>query len=273
MVVFPNAKINIGLQITDKRSDGFHNLLSLFYPVPWKDVLEILPAEKFSLHIVGLSIPGEPADNSLTKAYQLLHNKYAIDPVEIILYKNIPMGAGLGGGSADAAFGLRLLNDYFGLALSDVRLMEYAILLGSDCPYFIKNTPQMVSGRGEIMEDSSLSLKGYNILIIYPDVFVSTAKAYKLINTKSGRPSLYELLELPISKWQGVIINAFQNPVEQAFPRLKELNENIMHSAPVYAAMSGSGSAYFALYNENERPQALISWIEQNHYRFIFAPL
>ncbi len=252
MLVFPNAKINIGLYITGRRADGYHNLETVFYPVNRKDALEIIPAKnnQTTLHITGGQVAGNPEENLVWKAWKLLQQAFPkqVFPVEIYLHKAIPMGAGLGGGSADAAFMLRLMNDYFQLELGADELSGYALQLGSDCPFFILNRPCFASGRGEALWPLTLDLSAYRIEIITPEIHCSTAAAFKAIQPKPAAYDLRSLATLPLSEWKEYIGNDFELPVFAQYPELKKHKEALYAEGALYASMSGSGSALFGIF-------------------------
>lgn len=252
MLVFPNAKINLGLNITGKRPDGYHNLETIFYPVPVDDALEvnILHEEnrKFRLHQAGLEIAGEAENNLVVKAYKLLDEVFNLPPVDIHLYKHIPSGAGLGGGSADAAFMLKLLNEKFNLGLSIETLEEYAARLGADCAFFIKNEPTYAEGIGNLFSPVSLSLKEYQIWLVKPDVFVSTRDAFAKIKPCHPAMSLKEIVKLPVEEWKGLMTNDFEESVFPQFPVIGNIKEEMYRQGAVYASMSGSGSSVYGLF-------------------------
>lgn len=252
MLVFPNAKINLGLNITEKRPDGYHNLETIFYPIPVEDALEVNVLnegnEKFRLHQAGLEIEGAAENNLVVKAYKLLDEKFGLPSVDIHLYKHIPSGAGLGGGSADAAFMLKLLNERFSLQLSDDELEEYAARLGADCAFFISNRPTYAEGIGNIFSPVSLSLKGYQIWLVKPDVFVSTRDAFSQIKPHRPEMSLKEIVKLPVEEWKGCMVNDFEESVFPQFPAIGEIKEEMYRQGAVYASMSGSGSSVYGLF-------------------------
>lgn len=251
MVSFPPCKINLGLTVLRKRPDGYHNIATCFYPVPWTDVLEVIPANEFSFTSSGLSIPGTAESNLCLKAYALLKKDFALKPVKIHLHKIIPMGAGLGGGSSDAAYTLRMLNDIFDLKLSSERLQQYAAQLGSDCSFFINNKPMLGTGRGEILSQISLDLKGKFIVIVKPEVHVSTAEAYAGIIPHQSTLNLAEFLETkPLPLWKENIINDFEDSVFKNHPEIQHVKEKLYSHGAVYAAMSGSGSSVFGLFDQ-----------------------
>jgi 4-diphosphocytidyl-2-C-methyl-D-erythritol kinase len=255
MVVFPNAKINLGLYITERRSDGYHEINTVMVPIPWYDILECIPdGKKLSFQASGLSIPGPSKENLCLKAYELLRKDYDLPPVHIHLHKVIPFGAGLGGGSADAAFMLRLLSEEFQLFLNDEMLEIYASQLGSDCAFFVKNQPALARGRGEVLSDLDINLKGWKIVVIYPQINVSTAAAYRNCRPNPDAPDLRMILSLPVSEWKNQLHNQFEDTVFLAHPELKELKDSLYTAGASYAAMSGSGSAVFGLF-EKELPE------------------
>lgn len=258
MLCFPNAKINIGLCITEKRGDGYHNLETVFYPVGTSDALEILPAaqEEGQLIISGLDVSGNKVDNLIWKAWQMLHDDFPVQlpAFDIYLHKVIPMGAGMGGGSSDAAGMLRLLNDYGGLSLSDDDLAGYALRLGSDCPFFIYNRPLFASGRGEIFEPVTVDLNDYRIILVCPPVHVATAAAFRGIQPKRPVFDLRTLGALPIATWKDHIYNDFETPVFAQYPQLAAIKELLYRQGAIYAAMSGSGSVLYGIFNKDATP-------------------
>lgn len=253
MIIFPNVKINLGLNITGKRPDGYHNLETVFYPVPLEDALEVTvrndAKQKFSLHQSGIEIAGEPETNLVVKAYLLLDREFGLPPVDIYLYKHIPSGAGLGGGSADAAFMLKLLTNQFALNLSDEKLEEYAATLGADCAFFIRNRPTFAEGIGNIFSPVSLSLSGYQLVLVKPDIFVSTREAFAKIRPRLPEHSLKEVITRPVCEWKGRMVNDFEESVFPQYPAIGEIKEEIYRQGAVYAAMSGSGSSVFGLFD------------------------
>lgn len=252
MVVFPNAKINLGLNITEKRPDGYHNLETIFYPIPVEDALEINIShegnEKFRLHQAGLNIAGEVENNLVVKAYKLLDEKFNLPPVDIHLFKCIPSGAGLGGGSADAAFMLKLLNDKFNLGLTYEELETYAAQLGADCAFFIKNEPTYAEGIGNIFSPIRLTLKGYQIWLVKPDIFVSTKDAFAQIKPHRPEMSLKDIIMQPVEEWKGRMINDFEESVFPQFPAIGEIKNEMYRQGAIYASMSGSGSSVYGIF-------------------------
>ena len=258
MITFPNAKINLGLNIVEKRPDGYHNLETVFYPVPIEDALEVNilneSTQKFRLHQAGLEIAGEAENNLVVKAYKLLDKRFNLPPVDIHLFKHIPSGAGLGGGSSDATYMLKLLNEKFNLELSDENLEEYAAKLGADCAFFIRNTPTYAEGIGNIFSPISLSLKGYQIVLVKQDIFVSTRDAFAQIKPHRQEIPLKEVIKQPIEEWKERMVNDFEESVFPQFPAIKEIKEKLYEAGAIYAAMTGSGSSVFGLFKpENDK--------------------
>ncbi len=254
MVVFPNCKINLGLHITGKRPDGYHELETVFYPVQLRDALEIVHAtteepEDIRFTTSGLSIPGNSASNLCVKAYQLLKKDFPeLPPIQMHLHKVIPMGAGLGGGSSDGAFALKLLNEKFQLQLNQDQLLHYAAQLGSDCPFFILNRPCYGTGRGEILEPIELNLSGHRFVLIHPGIHVSTKWAFEqLTPAKAPRP-ITEILQQSLSEWKRELVNDFEAPILRAYPEIASIKRALYDDGAVYASMSGSGSTVFGIY-------------------------
>lgn len=245
MIVFPNAKINIGLNIVEKRPDGFHNIESCFYPVPWKDALEVTVANQFKFVTTGIDIPGD--GNICINAYELLKKDYDLPLVSIHLHKNIPIGAGLGGGSSDGAFMLKLLNEKFSLSLDNVQLRNYASQLGSDCPFFIDNRPAFVEGTGNIFSEIDINLDGCWIAIVYPAIHINTRSAYKGIIPVKPEISIKDSLQNnSIKTWKEIVSNDFELNADQKIIALKQ---ELYDVGAVYASMTGSGSAVYGLFN------------------------
>ena len=257
MLVFPNCKINLGLYVTRRREDGYHDIETVFYGLPFTDALELVPAPETKLHMSGLPVAGDQTTNLVWKAYQLLKENYSdkVPTLDIYLHKAIPMGAGLGGGSADGAYMLRLINDYCHLALSNEQLATYALQLGSDCPFFIYNSPQLASGRGEKMTPITLDLSAYSIQLICPAVHVSTGKAFGMITPQPAPFALEKLATLPIEEWKNHISNDFETPVFTQHPELATIKQQLYNAGALYAAMSGSGSAIFAIFRKGQKAE------------------
>lgn len=250
MISFPNSKINIGLNIVSKRQDGFHNIETVFYPIPYKDILEIIPAENFELINLGKKIDCKYEDNLCYKAYKLLKNEYNLSPVKIILYKNVVYGSGLGSGSSDAAHSLILLNKLFNLSLSEDELEFYASKLGADCAFFIKNKAVFAQGLGNKFSEISLNLSGKHLVLCLPDAHINTAQAYKNCKPKAWEQSLKSLIKLPLNQWKSCISNDFEKNLFIEFPNLGAIKEELYEKGAVYAQMSGSGSAIFGIYEK-----------------------
>lgn len=252
MITFPNAKINLGLNIVEKRSDGYHNLETIFYPVSIEDALEITPLHnaevKYNLHQAGLAIAGDAESNLVVKAYKMLDADFELPAVDIQLLKNIPSGAGLGGGSADAAFMLKALNEEFGLQLSYETLEMYAARLGADCAFFVRNQPTYAEGIGNIFSPITLSLKGYQIVLVKPDVFVSTRDAFSQIKPRRPKKSLKDIVAQPIETWKDEMVNDFEESVFPQFPAIEEIKKELYKQGAIYASMSGSGSSVFGIF-------------------------
>lgn len=255
MLTFPNAKINLGLNITEKRPDGYHNLETVFYPIPVKDALEItpasdslLPGQKCDLHLWGHSLEGNPNDNLVVKAYRMLSEEFHLPPIEVHLYKHIPSGAGLGGGSSDAAFMLKMLNEQFQLHLTMDDLEKYATQLGADCAFFIRNQPTFAEGIGNIFSPIELSLAGYQIYLVKPDIFVSTRDAFAHIKPRSAKISPKDGIHRPVEEWKECLVNDFEESVFPQFPQIAEIKKKMYQMGAIYASMSGSGSSVYGLF-------------------------
>jgi len=250
MIVFPNGKINLGLNIVARRPDGYHDLQSGFYPVPWCDVLEILPAAQNSFQATGIPIPGEPGQNLVMKGWELLNNDFGISPITAHLQKNIPIGAGLGGGSSDGAFALKAMNELFSLGLSNHELEHYAQQLGSDCPFFIENRPAYVTGTGNVFQELACSLSGKFLLVAYPQVHISTGEAYAGITPKQPKPDTLTVLHKPLTEWKGQLTNDFAENLMGRLPIIGNLCDQFYRAGAQYAAMTGSGSAVYAIFEQ-----------------------
>jgi 4-diphosphocytidyl-2-C-methyl-D-erythritol kinase len=252
MILYPNAKINLGLQVIEKRADGFHNIETVFYPVGWNDMLEVLPDDSKSSGVTfsssGIFIPGAVEENLCVRAYNLISKEYPMPAVKVHLHKMIPIGAGLGGGSSDAAFFIRALNDLFELNLAWGELHHYAKQLGADCSFFITNKPVFAEGKGDQFESVNISLKGYYVAIAYPNIHVSTADAYVGVTPQKRNISLEEIILNPINKWKEVLINDFEKKIFEKFPDIAELKKKMYDSGAIYSSMSGSGSAVYGIF-------------------------
>jgi 4-diphosphocytidyl-2-C-methyl-D-erythritol kinase len=263
MVVFPNAKINIGLHITGRRDDGYHDIESCFYPIPWTDILEVVQNVSFLFKATGISIPGTTENNLCIQAYKLLEEDSQLSPVSIHLHKIIPIGAGLGGGSSDGAFALKAINDIFSLNLEENQLKNYALRLGSDCPFFITNKPVFVGGRGEVFEKIELDLKGKFILMVNPSIHISTAEAYCNVKNYSKAGVLKNNLEnIPIENWREKIKNDFEEPLFKKYPAIALIKKNLYQKGAIYASMTGSGASVYGIFDKKIESK---SWLPRDH--------
>ena len=285
MIVFPNCKINLGLHILNKREDGYHNLETIFYPLPLRDALEIILRDDgrrttddktlsggkilsevegsagviersrdndVNFSSTGLQIAGDEVNNLCIKSYHLLKKDFpTLPPIQMHLHKAIPMGAGLGGGSADGAFALKLLNDKFQLGLSIQQLIDYALQLGSDCPFFIINKPCYATSRGEILESVYLDLSSYKFVIVNPGIHVNTGWAFAQLQlNNSDRPDLKQIIRQPVSTWKDQLINDFEEPVCKAHPEIANIKQQLYHAGALYTSMTGSGSTVFGIFEK-----------------------
>lgn len=251
MISFPNAKINIGLNITEKRPDGYHNLESCFYPIEWIDILEIVPSDSLSFSSSGISIPGNESSNLCLKAFDLLQKEHNIPPVNIHLHKVIPIGAGLGGGSSDGAFTLKMINEIFRLSLSINQLEAYAAELGSDCPFFIQNQPKFVTGTGDVFHEVKINLTGKHLIVIKPDLHVTTADAYREISPQHPLSNIKDVIEnQSISTWKSCISNDFEQSIFRVHSSIAEIKKTLYKQGAVYASMTGSGAAVFGVFDK-----------------------
>lgn len=252
MLSFPNAKINLGLRVTGKLPNGYHSIESCLYPIPWTDTLEFIPVKKTSFESSGLPISGKESENLVVKAYKLLKREYPLPELSIHLLKSIPMGAGLGGGSADAAFMLRMLNEEFQLFLDDSLLEEYATQLGSDCPFFVRNIPALATGTGTDLKVIPLDLAGLQLVVVNPGIHVGTKEAYAGVNpAPSGQDLEALLLSKDFEAWKDNLINDFEKSVFALHPSLTDIKNQLYELGALYAAMSGSGSTLFGLFEDS----------------------
>ena len=268
MLSFPNCKINLGLHILRKRTDGFHDLETVFYPVGLRDALEVVSSEQsavggqqlaggeFNFSQTGLEVDGDQEDNLCYKAYHILKRDFPQLPaVKMHLHKSIPMGAGLGGGSADAAFALKLLNDKFRLNISQDQLLLYAATLGSDGPFFIINKPCFATSRGEKLEEIKIDLSNYNIMLVNPGIHINTGWAFsQLFLDKPTRKNIKEILQQPVEDWKEWLTNDFEEPVFKQYPLIAAAKKELYEKGALYAAMSGSGSTVFGIFKKEQQP-------------------
>ena len=248
MILFPPCKINLGLHILNKRADGFHNLDTLMYQLPFTDVLEIIPSDNFVFQSSGLEIPGDKNNNLCIKAFELIRSQYEIPNVTIHLHKIIPMGGGLGGGSSNASAVLKGLNALFSLNLSTETLQNFAAQLGSDCPLFIKENPQIAQGRGEILSDFELDLSAYYLKLVNVGIHVSTKEAFSKVQFYDHFQSIVDIVSHPVERWINLLKNDFENSVFEYHPSLLEVKQKLYDEGAIYASMSGSGSTMYAIY-------------------------
>lgn len=256
MILYPNAKINIGLNVVEKRADGYHNLETVFYPINLLDALEITTdehqADSVKLKVSGEAIAGRPSDNLVMKACNLMRSMFPekIERLSVHLHKHIPTGAGLGGGSSDAAFTIKALNEKFSLGMSVDQMEQLSAQLGADCPFFIKNQPVFAEGIGDIFTDIDIVLKGKTLVLVKPDISVSTADAYSLVSPHKPQQSLRESLRLPVEEWKNHVVNDFESSVFKKFPEIAAIKDRLYDLGALYASMSGSGSAVYGIFNQ-----------------------
>lgn len=266
MIDFPNAKINLGLQITEKRTDGYHNIISLFCPIAYTDVLEVLPSDTMNFTQSGAAIPPDGKDNLCLRAYQLLKKDFDIAPVAIYLHKLLPVGAGLGGGSSDAAFTLKMLNKIFQLDLTEEKLEDYAKQLGSDCAFFIQNRPRLAVEKGDKFEEINIDLKAYHLILVFPAIHISSAEAYTGVKPQKALYNIKEIISQPVSDWKTLLYNDFESSIFPKYPELAHIKAQLYKKGAIYAAMTGSGSAIFGLFEQVmdiktlELPQHYWTW-------------
>ncbi|MBK5202822.1 MAG: 4-(cytidine 5'-diphospho)-2-C-methyl-D-erythritol kinase [Prolixibacteraceae bacterium] len=265
MITYPFSKINIGLQIIGKRDDGFHNLETIFYPVELQDALEIVESKKFHF---GTNRPemGSFDNNLVVKAYHLLKKDYNLPPVDIFLYKRIPAGAGLGGGSSDASHTILMLDKLFCLGMNTEKKNKYALSLGSDCPFFLENKPVFATGRGEITEEISIRLNKYNIILVSPNTSISTKEAYCHISVKKEKYSLKEIIQLPPEKWKEKITNNFEEYVFSKYPETSKIKNTLYEHGACFSLMSGSGSSVYGIFKKKQ--ENIESWFPKNYNIF-----
>lgn len=260
MLVFSNCKINLGLNVVRKRSDGYHDIETVFYPVFWNDALEAVEnpdSQQFNLNISGLSVEGPIKDNIIYKAHQLIAELYSLPPVKVHLHKNLPMGAGIGGGSANAASYINLIDAKFNLKMPLTEKLEIASKLGSDCSFFIENKPVFATEKGNVFENVNVDLSEYYILLVYPNIHSNTKLAYNGINPTIPNISIKKIIETePISNWRDLLVNDFEKSVFKVYPQISDIKNKMYTNGAVYASMSGSGSTVFGLFKEKPIWQA-----------------
>lgn len=260
MIVFPHAKINLGLQIRDRRADGFHNLETIFYPVQWRDALELIldPAsDQIHFSSSGITIDAAAADNLCVRAYQLVKTDFPfLSGIRCWLHKTIPSGAGLGGGSSDAAFMLKAIRQLALPTLSDEALHAYAVQLGSDVPYFLLNTPAVATGRGENLTACSIDLSAYHIIIVHPGIHVHTGRAFAALSPIRTYASVKEAIDKPVHTWKDCLFNHFEESVFNAHPEIGAIKQQLYDAGALYASLSGSGSSVYGLFEQ--KPETLV---------------
>lgn len=249
MLYFPQSKINLGINITSKRPDGYHNIETLFYPIALTDSLELTEANETSLTSNGLKIEGSTDNNLVLRALRLMQTEYGVPDIQIRLDKRIPMGAGLGGGSSDAAATLRMLNSMYSLGCTDNDLCRLAVKLGADCPFFIHSRPMYATGIGEILTPADIDLSSYHLVLIKPDIHISTADAYANCTPRAWSTPLTEVIAKPIDEWKDFLLNDFETTVFAKHPILAEIKASLYRLGARYASMSGSGSTIYGIFN------------------------
>jgi 4-diphosphocytidyl-2-C-methyl-D-erythritol kinase len=255
MLDFPNAKINIGLNVIQKREDGYHDIETLFYPIGLKDVLECVQAEdtqedELQFKVTGGGLDNDEMENLCVRSWNLVHQRYSLPKTRMHLHKLIPIGAGLGGGSSDAAFTIQILDKVFNLKISDKEKLALATEIGSDCAFFIYNKPALAMGRGEILKVVDTALESFYIVLVHPGVHISTADAYGGITPKPPKIKLEEALQKPITDWKKLIVNDFEESVFSKYPKIGKIKEELYNFGAVYASMTGSGSAVYGIFNK-----------------------
>ncbi|MBO4907324.1 MAG: 4-(cytidine 5'-diphospho)-2-C-methyl-D-erythritol kinase [Bacteroidaceae bacterium] len=249
MILYPNAKVNLGLNIVGSRPDGYHDIETIFYPIPLQDALEVQVSAQPSFRLAGTPLDCAAGDNLVIKVQRMMQDKYQLPPLDIYLYKHIPSGAGLGGGSSDAAFMMRLLNEKFQLGLTDEEMESRLSALGADCAFFVKNKPVFATGIGNVFTPLELSLSGWTLVLVKPNSSVSTKEAYAGVKIAHPEVPLTELVKEPVQNWQGRLCNAFEPTVFAAHPEIAAIKDKLLDLGAAYASMSGSGSAVFGLFS------------------------
>lgn len=262
MISFPNAKINLGLNIVRRRPDGYHDLETAFYPIRWRDILEISPLpegedEDVRITLTGIVPEGQPADNLCIKAWHILRREHpGLPSVAMHLHKTIPTGAGLGGGSSDGVAALSMLSDMHGLSLETARMEALALELGSDCPFFVRNRPCFAQGRGERMSELDLDLSGYALMVVHPGIHVSTAAAFAGVRPSEPDVPIPDILAEPVERWRGRLSNDFEASVFAAEPTIALIKDRLYAEGALYASMSGSGSSVYGIFSRGGLPES-----------------
>ncbi|MEO5909950.1 MAG: 4-(cytidine 5'-diphospho)-2-C-methyl-D-erythritol kinase [Pelobium sp.] len=250
MITFPNAKINIGLNITGRRADGYHNLETIFYPINIKDALEVVEGAEMTFETSGIEIPGYANENLCLQAYDLMRKDFDLPNIHIHLHKQIPIGAGLGGGSADAAFFIKLINEKFEMGMSMEQMQAYCRKLGADCSFFIANKPVFAFEKGDVFEAIDLDLTKFHMALVMPPVHVSTGEAYRGVHPKEPQQSLKDLIKMPIEEWQGQITNDFEDHILKNHPQIREVKASLLEAGALFSLMSGSGASVYGIFKE-----------------------
>lgn len=251
MITFPNAKINLGLYVERKREDGYHDLSTVFYPIPLTDAVEVVEAKETALFTYGNPVDCPPEKNLVMKAYRLMEEEFKLPPVAIHLYKHIPDGAGLGGGSSDATSVAKILNSMFALGLSEEEIAVRVKRLGADCPFFAYNRPMAARGIGDLLEPVDVDLRGYTMIVVKPDVSVPTAAAYAGVTPRVPETDVEKLVAKPVGQWKELLVNDFEESIFPKHPKLSAIKQSLYDAGAVYASMSGSGSAIFGLFEDD----------------------
>ncbi|GAB4205251.1 MAG: 4-(cytidine 5'-diphospho)-2-C-methyl-D-erythritol kinase [Bacteroidia bacterium] len=266
MIVFSNSKINLGLWILNKRPDGYHNISTIFYPIHWCDIIEIIPNDseqnQINIQTSGISLNIPSNHNIIYKAYRLLLDKYGNLPaLKIFLHKNVPFGAGLGAGSANAAFFIKSCNSLLNLNMTPEEMKNISSTLGADCAFFIDNIPALASQKGDVLSHIPLSLHQYYILVIFPNIPISTQEAYRNIMPFERKESLLDIVQLPITEWKNYLTNDFENNIFKTYPLIEKIKQSLYENGAVYASMSGSGSSVYGIFNDKPDIKAYKEWI------------
>jgi len=263
MICFPNGKINLGLRITEKRSDGYHNLDTIFVPLAIHDALEFQEAKETTFFLSGDPVPGNPNDNFVLKTLNLMREKFpGIPPQTIHLLKHIPNGAGMGGGSSDASFMIRALNETYSLNMHAEDMKKLALQIGSDCPFFIENKPCFGQSRGEVLTPLDLDLREWEILVIKPGIHIPTSWAFQQIQAKIPEQSCRDIVSQPVSSWKNLLINNFEAPIFKQYPVIETLKDLLYQNGALYASMSGSGSSLYGFFLSDRIQQAKIAILD-----------
>ena len=266
MLKFAFAKLNLGLQVLRKREDGFHEIKTCMYPLFWNDAVEVVKSKVNSRHIHGLDIPGEASSNLIEMAYRMLKEEFNLPQISWSIIKDIPIGAGMGGGSSDGTHALLILNELFKLNLSETALVEYAARLGSDCAFFLQAKAAIASGRGEKIEYIDLNLEAYKALIVYPQLLISTKEAYKGLKLREQHEDFYDIIKEPIERWQGKLINDFEASIFSKHEVLAKIKNSLLEHGAMYASMSGSGSTIFGIFLKDYNLKELEQMFSKNAY-------